>query len=95
MTGPCQYTPYIWPMLASPALLLVLAAYAWRHRAVPGARPFVALWRRCPNVLPIGVDMLEHRAVVFSERSSRARTTDDLLRVIESGIGSGVKGDRS
>jgi signal transduction histidine kinase len=43
MTGPYQYTPYIWPMLASPALLLVLAAYAWRHRAVPGARPFVAL----------------------------------------------------
>jgi hypothetical protein len=55
----------------------------------------VALWRLCPNVLPIGVDMLEHRAVVFSERSSRALTTDDLLRVIESGIGSRVKGDRS
>jgi hypothetical protein len=33
--------------------------------------------------------------VVFSERSSRARTADDLLRVIESGIGSKVKGERS
>ncbi len=43
MTGTYQYTPYIWPMLASPALLLVLAGYAWRHRSVPGAAPFVAL----------------------------------------------------
>jgi signal transduction histidine kinase len=42
MTG-YEYTPYIWPMLASPALLLVLAAYAWRHRPGPGALPFVAL----------------------------------------------------
>ena len=40
MTGHYAYTPYIWPMLASPALLLVLAVYAWRHRPAPGARPF-------------------------------------------------------
>jgi signal transduction histidine kinase len=39
MTAPA-YTPYIWPMLVSPALLLVLAVYAWRHRAAPAARPF-------------------------------------------------------
>lgn len=50
MTGTYAYTPYIWPMLASPVLLLLLAAYAWRHRSAPGARPFalqvlsVALW---------------------------------------------------
>jgi PAS domain-containing protein len=43
MTGPYEYTPYIWPMLASPALLLVLGAYAWRHRSAPGARPFALL----------------------------------------------------
>lgn len=60
------------------------------------AQPDVlGLWRQHPHVLPIGVDMLEHRAVVFSEQSSRARTADDLLRVIESGIGSKVKGERS
>ena len=43
MTGHYEYTPYIWPMLASPALLLVPAAYAWRHRSAPGALPFVTL----------------------------------------------------
>jgi hypothetical protein len=60
------------------------------------AQPDVfALWRQHPHVLPIGVDMLEHRAVVYSEQSSRAWTTDDLLRVIERRTGSKVKGDRS
>mgnify|MGYP001063678085 FL=1 len=43
VTGAYAYTPYIWPMLAAPALLLALAAYAWRHRTAPGARPFVLL----------------------------------------------------
>ena len=43
MTGHYEYAPYIWPMLASPALLLVPAAYAWRHRSAPGALPFVTL----------------------------------------------------
>ncbi len=43
MTGSYAYTPYIWPMLAPPALLLALAVYAWRHRSAPGARPFVLL----------------------------------------------------
>jgi len=42
MTGHYEYTPYIWPIVASPALLLVPGAYAWRHRSAPGARPFVA-----------------------------------------------------
>lgn len=43
----------------------------------------VELWRRHPRVLPVGVDLLEHRAVVFSRHSSSVLTTDDLLRVIE------------
>ena len=90
MTGPCEYSPYIWPMLASPALLLGLAALLL---APPGGAG--ALWRQDPHVLPIGVDMLEHRAVVLSEQSSRAWTTDDLLRVIERRTGSTAKGERS
>jgi PAS domain S-box-containing protein len=40
MTGQYAYSPYIWPMLASPAILLVLVFYAWRHRGAPAARPF-------------------------------------------------------
>jgi hypothetical protein len=44
----------------------------------------VALWRRDPSVLPVGVDLLKHQAVAFSGTCSRALTTDDLLRVIES-----------
>lgn len=43
MNGAYAYTPYIWPMLASPALLLPPAVHAWRHRSAPGALPFVAL----------------------------------------------------
>ena len=50
----------------------------------------VELWRRHPGVLPVGVDLLEHRAVVFSRESSSVLTTDDLLRVIE-----GRKGPRT
>jgi signal transduction histidine kinase len=34
------YTPYIWPTLASTAVMAVLAFHAWRHRASPAARPF-------------------------------------------------------
>lgn len=37
MSWDYQYTPYIWPMLASAAFLWLLAAYTWRHRAAPGA----------------------------------------------------------
>lgn len=43
----------------------------------------VTLWRLHPGVLPVGIDLLEHRAVVFSWESARVSTTDDLLRVIE------------
>jgi len=56
------------------------------------ARPdVVALWRRDPPVLPIGVDLLKHQVVVFSGESARAATTDDLVRVIESRIGPKAK----
>jgi len=47
----------------------------------------VALWRRDPPFLPIGVDLLKHRVVVFSGTPSRVLTTDDLLRVIEGRMG--------
>jgi hypothetical protein len=50
----------------------------------------VALWRQHPHVLPIGVDLLTHRAVVFSSQSARVLTTDDLLRVIGSRISPGA-----
>lgn len=43
MIGHYEHTPYIWPMLLSPALLLALGAYAWKQRPAPGALPFVAL----------------------------------------------------
>jgi hypothetical protein len=44
----------------------------------------VALWQRDPPVLPVGVDMLNQQVVVFSGTRSRALTTEDLVRVIES-----------
>lgn len=50
MSWPYAYTPYIWPMLASAALIAVLGIYAWRRRSVPGALPlaitmlFGVLW---------------------------------------------------
>ena len=47
----------------------------------------VALLRQHPRVLPVGVDLEAHQAVVFTGRSSRALTADDLLRVIESRLG--------
>jgi len=43
MTWPYHYTPYIWPMLASCALMGALAAFAWRRRTTPGAIPFICL----------------------------------------------------
>lgn len=47
----------------------------------------VTLLRQHPRVLPVGVDLEAHQAVVFTGRSSRALTADDLLRVIESRVG--------
>jgi PAS domain S-box-containing protein len=41
MTWQYQYTPYIWPMLASAMFVMALGVYAWRRRSVPGALPFV------------------------------------------------------
>jgi PAS domain S-box-containing protein len=39
---PYQYTPYMWPMLASAGFMFALALYIWRHRAAPGAAYFAA-----------------------------------------------------
>ncbi len=47
----------------------------------------VTLLRQHRRVLPVGVDLEAHQAVVFTGRSSRALTADDLLRVIESRVG--------
>ncbi len=41
MQSSYMYTPYIWPMLASAVFMAGLAVYAWKHRSVPGAGPFV------------------------------------------------------
>jgi signal transduction histidine kinase len=38
-----QYTPYIWPAIASVVFLAVLAIYGWRRRSVPGAVQFAVL----------------------------------------------------
>jgi hypothetical protein len=42
MAGSYAYTPGIWPSLLTVLLLVALAIFSWRRRAVPGARPFAA-----------------------------------------------------
>jgi PAS domain S-box-containing protein len=42
MTGSYAYTPQIWPSLLTVVLLVALAVYSWRRRAVPGARVLAA-----------------------------------------------------
>jgi signal transduction histidine kinase len=37
------YTPYIWPMLSSTILSLVLGVYAWKRRAIAGSIPFAIM----------------------------------------------------
>ncbi len=55
----------------------------------------VKLWKLDRPVLPIGVDLLKHQVVVFSGKASRALTTDDLVRVIESRMGPKAGRERS
>ena len=43
MTGSYEYTPYIWPVLASVAVSTVLLVRGVRCRSAPGAVPFVVL----------------------------------------------------
>lgn len=38
-----QYTPYIVPLILAAAISIGLAAFAWYHRAAPGARPLAVL----------------------------------------------------
>lgn len=39
MAASYQYTPYIWPMLASAAFTMALVIFVWRRRSVSGALP--------------------------------------------------------
>jgi PAS domain S-box-containing protein len=41
MALPYEYTPNIWPLLASALFLSVMGFYAYRDRSVPGAVPFM------------------------------------------------------
>ena len=43
MTGAYAYTPEIWPPLVAAILLAAIGLFAWRRRAVPGGKPFVAM----------------------------------------------------
>lgn len=43
MSSPYAYTPYIWPMLATAVVVIVLGAHAWRRRYIAAAVPFVLL----------------------------------------------------
>ncbi|OGO33563.1 MAG: hypothetical protein A2W35_14730 [Chloroflexi bacterium RBG_16_57_11] len=58
-----QYTPYIWPMLATAVFAPALAIYAWRRRGVPGALPLAvmfllgALWAICAALELAAVDV--------------------------------------
>jgi PAS domain S-box-containing protein len=38
-----EYTPYLWPTLATGAFVAFLAVYGWRRRSVPGALPFATM----------------------------------------------------
>lgn len=40
MSSGYAYTPVIWPSVATILLLLILAAFSWHRRSVPGALPF-------------------------------------------------------
>lgn len=43
MSLPYEYTPNIWPLLASALFLSVMGFYAYRDRTVPGAVPFMIM----------------------------------------------------
>jgi PAS domain S-box-containing protein len=50
---------HIWPVFVALCLFTALAAYAWRHRSVPGALPFTAgIVFTMPWVLGIGLQLL-------------------------------------
>ena len=43
MAGAYVYTPAIWLPLAAAVFLVAIGLYAWRHREVPGGKPFLAM----------------------------------------------------
>jgi PAS domain S-box-containing protein len=38
-----EYTPYLWPFLASAVFVSIMGFYAYRNKTVPGAVPFIVL----------------------------------------------------
>ena len=58
-----EYTPYVWPMLASAIFTWALTAYSWRHRGAPGAVPLasgllvVGLWALTSALETVSADL--------------------------------------
>lgn len=66
MNGPYTYSPYLWAIALSAAILAGLAVYGWMHRTISGALPF-ALAMVCGVLVCIGAG-LELAAVGFSTK---------------------------
>jgi len=43
MPGTYVYTPAIWPPLVTAVFMVAIGFYAWRHRDVPGGKPFLGM----------------------------------------------------
>ena len=43
MFSQLQYSPFVWPLLISAAIVAIVAAFGWRQRAVPGGTPFTLM----------------------------------------------------
>lgn len=57
MPGSYAYTPAIWLPLVAAVFLVAIGLYAWRHRDVPGGKPFVAISAiTIPVVLSIALE---------------------------------------
>ena len=64
MAGAYVYTPAIWLPLAAAVFLVVIGIYAWRHRDVPGGKPFLAM---SAMTIPILLSMALEAAAVAPE----------------------------
>jgi signal transduction histidine kinase len=68
MNWPYHYTPYLWPALASTALMAGLSLYGWRRRRVPGALWFavlMALWSLSTIGTALQITAVELPAKIF------------------------------
>lgn len=43
MFSQLQYSPFVWPLLISAAIVAIVAAFGWRQRAAPGGTPFTLM----------------------------------------------------